>query len=1031
MRKASISKSQHRQEKILEPSILILALWQLRNTWQLLLLTGLGIISAVVFVCAAPLYSHVATTIGLRQILSNPNSNSTLIVSSVSQQISPQVVQDATQDIDTSIRDTLTPYLTSSSEFSLEMLGGLSRTPVPPTDTDQIELIGSSMKQAPSHVQLVQGRLPLAVSNTIEIALTPQEAQSMHAKIGDVFTTSVFYGNTSQGDIQRNLRLTLVGIFIPHSNDPFWHQQDFQNTPLITQAGNFTFYKALVSNETVLSVLARVAAEPTFPSAAHKAIPGPVLLNEFRLYWYYSLDPLRIDVDNLDDVMNKLQTVLLRITPFANSFTYGAYVQQTTSSSYAPTVLIDYSRRLTVATIPIMSLTLLVIGLILFFISIMTDILVESHTSELAILRSRGASSQQLFSSLLLQGISLGGVAFVLGLPLALVVVFLLTQITLLPADTGAFPLITQRLWGTLQVESLSAACVVGAALLAMIVSLLRVARMNLLALRRETSRSTHRPLWARLYLDVVAALVAFLGFLYSLYLTSPTVLDTHTRILILSPLTLLSSIFFLLGCVLLLLRFLPLLLRSISWLAERSQSITLALAMTQMARTPRHVFRKALLLSLSLAFALFALIFTTSQTQRVIDVAAYQVGADFSGTLPVPTSAFSSLKSQKEAYEHIPGVVSATIGYTNTTSTESNGSSIAISLLAVDADTYARTAIWTRQNSRQSLSQLMQQLSQQRQSMLQSMMEEDVVPAIVDTTTWQVLHLQRGVAFSITDYSTSIPLVPIAEVEHIPTVNDIPEEANAYFSSAGGILVDYQTYADVFTSVAQRDPDNYTTDPGTNKTTFVGPTMRPTHVWLRTYDDIHALTSVRRALQQGDLQLVSVADRRELVEVLRNDPLYRGLLGVLILGVLAALLLALVEDVTTSVLEARQRLLNVTVLRALGAAPQQIASILLWEQGIVYSIALGLGAGFGILFSTFALPVLILTSVNASQLPDTGASTDLYALQSVPPVRIIIPNMLLLELFMVVVLYMVVSGIIMRIVSISSMSQVLRLNED
>ena len=410
---------------------------------------------------------------------------------------------------------------------------------------------------------------------------------------------------------------------------------------------------------------------------------------------------------------------------------------------------------------------------------------------------------------------------------------------------------------------------------------------------------------------------------------------------------------------------------------------------------------------------------------QRVADVAAHQVGADFSGTLSTHTA--TSLTSQSAAYAHIPGIVSATIGYTNSTSTEANGSSIAISLLAIDTDTYARTAIWTDQNSSQPLPQLLQQLAEQRQMMI----EDVAVPALVDKTTWQVLHLQRGIAFSITDTSTSIQIVPIAEVAHLPTVNDIPEATNSIFSSAGGILVDYQTYTTVFTTVAQRDPSNFTNDWGTSKTIYVGPTLRPNHIWLRTSDDPSALASVRHALQQGSLQLDEVADRRELIDVLRNDPLYRGLLGVLLLGVFATLLLALVEDITTSWLGARQRLLNLTVLRALGTAPRQITSMLLWEQGIVYSIALTLGGVFGILFSTFVLPSLILTSVNASQLSDIGANTDLYALQSVPPVRIIIPNMLLLQLCGVVVLYMLASGILTRLVSRSSMSQVLRLNED
>ncbi|MEO7020737.1 MAG: FtsX-like permease family protein [Ktedonobacteraceae bacterium] len=41
-------------------------------------------------------------------------------------------------------------------------------------------------------------------------------------------------------------------------------------------------------------------------------------------------------------------------------------------------------------------------------------------------------------------------------------------------------------------------------------------------------------------------------------------------------------------------------------------------------------------------------------------------------------------------------------------------------------------------------------------------------------------------------------------------------------------------------------------------------------------------------------------------------------------------------------------RLTNFAVLRALGMAPRQVAMILMWEQGVVYLVALLLGLGLG-----------------------------------------------------------------------------------
>src|SRR5258708_32358689 len=50
-------------------AIVTLALWQLRRTWRLLLITGAGILTAVVLVGVVPLYSEIATSAGLRDAL--------------------------------------------------------------------------------------------------------------------------------------------------------------------------------------------------------------------------------------------------------------------------------------------------------------------------------------------------------------------------------------------------------------------------------------------------------------------------------------------------------------------------------------------------------------------------------------------------------------------------------------------------------------------------------------------------------------------------------------------------------------------------------------------------------------------------------------------------------------------------------------------------------------------------------------------------------------------------------------------------
>jgi hypothetical protein len=73
------------------------------------------------------------------------------------------------------------------------------------------------------------------------------------------------------------------------------------------------------------------------------------------------------------------------------------------------------------------------------------------------------------------------------------------------------------------------------------------------------------------------------------------------------------------------------------------------------------------MLLAVAFAFTIFTLSFLASQSQRLPDVAAYQVGSDFSGAFQLSTiSSFNSWQQQESAYRHIRGVTSATIGYVN-----------------------------------------------------------------------------------------------------------------------------------------------------------------------------------------------------------------------------------------------------------------------------------------------------------------------------------------------------------------------------
>lgn len=972
-----------------------LARWQIRQTWRLLLITGIGILIAVVLLCTVPLYAQIAISAGVRGALRATPEGTSITVHSSSEQVSQAKINSVEQILNQEFHDKLGAYA-STPQFSLQANGlkilGPAKNPggLPVASGALLNVIGSSIPLDTSHVKLIEGHLPQPQSSDIEIAILPETASLLHLTVGSLLPVQAFAGNVPPTQAnQRNLILRVAGIFdLAAANDAYWHQETFIHDP--EDNGVPPTFKALASNDALFNVLSQLNSVP---------VQGESLtyLSPPDLFWYYGLEVSRIDVNKLDDLVNGVNSVLTDISdnPVANP-----YVMET--RSFGPIKALQaYRNYISVVRIPATSLTLLLMGLVLYFVSVMTDLLVDRKSESIAILRSRGASRRQIFSLFVAQSIGLGLVALIVGPLLAIVAVRFFAQYTLGAVDAGALNVLTidpgQVAMGLLTSALIAVLVAIGA----MIFSIYRATRADILSTRREAARSTRRSLWQRMYLDVVAAIIALSGYVFAIYVTNPGVLSTRVRVLVRSPMTLVGATFLLLGATLLFLRFFPFLLHLGAWLANHSRSAAPLLAMAQMARAPRASVRTIMLLALATAFTIFALVFSASQAQRVQDVAGYQVGADFSGKI-----SGSATIARSATYSHLPGILAASVGYTSSERAAQNGGDISVELRAVDADTYAQTANWTEQNSSQSLTSLMAQLVAQRSAAL----ENKVVPAIIDISALNALHMSVGSHFTMSDLNGPIDCIVVAVVQHIPTVNDTTEANDTGdYIPAGGVLVDYSSYATLFLKANN----------------ILIPT---TDVWLRSASDPGSLARARDELINGAYYLDDLNDRRAIISSLNSDPLYIALLGMLEIGAITALLLALVGNLIASWQNARSRLANFAVLRALGSNQKQIASVLLWEQAIVYSTSILLGMLFGVLLAILALPALVFTSTGGNSQITNG---EFYVIQSVPAIQVVVPFSLWITLAVLILVCIIALGMMVRIVSRPSIGQMLRLNED
>jgi ABC-type antimicrobial peptide transport system permease subunit len=1000
------------------PPAVTLALWRLRQNWRLLLITGVGMVIAVMLVCMMPLYSQVAMTIGLRNILTASPNNAKLTVLSLADGLSTSIFSQEQQRLTTFMQQHLGTALDSAPpQFTLEFKGDDIVSPDPAQFGNRLMLLGVDTEQAASHATLLRGRWPQAQTDQIELVLTESQASDLQADVGTTLPLNIAYQTDPHADILfAQVPMQVVGIIAPDLNDTFWNGQNF--VPYQNDRPPYTLYPALASTTAFLAFLTSLAS-------AHQA-DAIYLFEEPSLRWDYRLAASHLAIEQLDSLIDTLNGTQIEISeaPTLNVYSSNPQLSGPALSTFnGESILERYRDQTLAARVPLLLLLLQALGLAFFFLSLMGNLVIERQAEAIALLRSRGASRRQIFGTFLTQGLGLGVMACLLGPMLSLLVVAFVGRAFFPPADHATLnSVLDDPLHSLLGVGWYALGAAAGAVLV-MLLTMRSATNRDLLHLRRDLSRASRPPLWQRLNLDVVAALIALTSYSLSLYVADAGVLDAKVNQLISEPLALVAPIFLPVACAFLVPRFFPWLLRRAAQATGRRASIARMLALAQMARAPLQAMRMLLLLALALAFVLFTLALGASQTQQAFNGAAHQVGADFSGGLPARSpclfseglprqfTCHPSLAQQTANYRALPGVTSASLGFTADAQLVSNGATIPLKLQGVDVSTFAQTALWPPQEGASDLKSLLAELGGSSFTLGQP------IPAIVDARARDALHLTVGTRFYVSISTGSQGAIAFqaifivaAEIEHLPGVNDSLAGGTSDYTPPGGILVSYFALTTIYRGTT-------------------GASLPRNAAWLRSSDDPALLGKLRRALSSGPLRLAPLNDRRALIASTQQDPLVLTILGVLDVGAAATLLLALVGSLLASWLSVRKRVLSFVILRAMGTTPRQLASMLLCEQAIIYLSALVLGVLFSLFLIATSVPALVLTS--ASQQGVALPAGEFYVLQHVLPVQVVLPPVWAFVLLALLVLAGLALWMMVRVASRPALSQALRLSED
>ena len=567
-----------------------------------------------------------------------------------------------------------------------------------------------------------------------------------------------------------------------------------------------------------------------------------------------------------------------------------------------------------------------ILGLVLYFIVLVADSTVKRQQIEISILKSRGATTGQVFSIYLLQGATLGVVALAIGPLLGRAVAQLIGGTRFFMTFEAQTPLQIEATTISMTFTLVAIAC----ALFATVLPAMGAARLAIVEAKQEISRRQRRSFWERSYLDFLLLSIAGYGY----YL-----LKTQGRIAFLqpnvptdpldNPLLFLAPALFILAVALVAARLFPLIATGLSLLWARLGGVSMLLAFYNLARTGRVYTSLLLLLILTTSLGTFTASMARTLDANLVARIFYEVGADVTLTegaalrmLPSDDDAAADAEEEfvwinlpVDEHRQAPGVKAATRIGEFPVSTRVGSRLVNGRLFGIDRNQFPEVAYFRRDFADASLGALMNALALEYGGVI-------VSQSMLDTLGLQVgdsIALSGLVSASNATFDFQI----VGAMEYFPTV--YPEDGEFFVANLNYIF------------------------------SLLGHEV-PYRVWLATEEaiDPEQLTS---SLDDLGYRILAIEDAHSELAEEQARPARVGLFGFLSVGFIAVAMLSVLALVIYSALSFRQRFIQLGILRAMGLSTSQLVFSLGGEQVMVTTAGIAAGGYLGLLSSYLFIP--------------------------------------------------------------------------
>lgn len=601
-----------------------------------------------------------------------------------------------------------------------------------------------------------------------------------------------------------------------------------------------------------------------------------------------------------------------------------------------------------------------VFAIVFYFVVLVAGMVVRQQESEITTLRSRGASIPYILGLYLAQSLVIGLAALLVGIPLgyglASVMAGTLTFLQFGPPQPVEFSLLNaDGQFAGLPQSFRFALIAAGVSLLGVIAPATSAARSNVVSQYADRGRNTRRPLWQRIYLDVLLLIPALYGY-YQLRgqgSIAPAGAGGAASDPLSDPVRFLLPVLLITALGLLAVRLFPLLMGLLAKATDRAAPTPVVLALRELARSPKDIAGPLVLLIFTMGIAVYGASIAKTLDEHLRTVTFLRVGADVrlveTGESSKVTLAPGELAQDKkisdpnepeywtflppEGHLDIPGVTAyARAAQIPAYAREYGSFGIKQVLLGIDRRAFQEVAskAYRDELSTQPFGALMNLLATSRDSAL--------------------------VSRSFLDRHNLAPGDPIVLI-----TNPGRESAPITLTIRGGF-----DYFPIITR-GKDDPIAYVANLG-----YVFEKLGkdvPYDVLLSVRPGVSGQEVARGAIER-EFIVKEVFDAQSAIRAAQAQPARQGLFGVLTAGFLAATLLTAVGFVLYALVSFRRRSIELGVLRTLGLSEGQMAAYLILIQAALVLLGALAGSLLGALASTLFIPFLQVGGSLVNQVP-------------------------------------------------------------